>query len=109
MEWNDDNEQELVIRHHNRALRRVNKILRTSHKVAREYNDTLFKELCHADVNQEAALALRRLWEEGGFDPPCGPEDYDIIVDTSIRALKAYRDEADKPTQSQVNGRFFID
>jgi hypothetical protein len=100
-EWNDDNERELVIKNHNRVLRRVNKALRSSHRITQEYNDTLFKELCHADKNQEAALALRRLWEEGGFQPPCSPEDYDTIIDVSIRALKAYRDTATKPTQSQ--------
>lgn len=109
-EFNDDNEQELVIRHHNRALRRVNKALRKSQVVTQEYNDALFVELCNTESNHNAELALRRLWEEGGFQPPCSSEDYETIVDTCLRALRAYNSHvADKPIQSQVNGRFFID
>ena len=98
-------EQELhddrsVTRLHNRALRSVNRGLRRLTERLQAHSDDLFIELCNTDV--AAQYAMRRLWEEGGFQPPCGPEDYDEIVETSIRALRAYRDaQASEPaTQS---------
>lgn len=85
----EQDDQDVVIRHHNRILRKVNKALRSSHKLTQEYNDALFEELCNH--NSEAELALRKLWKEGGFQPPCGPEDYDMIVDSAINALNRVR------------------
>lgn len=109
-QFNDDNEQELVIRNHNRVLRGVNKALRKAQSLRQEYNDALFRELCNTESNHNAELALRRLWEEGGFQPPCGPEDYETIVDTCLRALTAYNNHvADKPVQSPFDGRVFLD
>src|SRR5438270_13146531 len=82
-EWNDDNERELVIKNHNRVLRRVNKALRSSHRLTQEYNDALFKELCNAGT--EAELAMEKLWALGNFS--CDPKDYETIVVTCIQAL----------------------
>ena len=93
-------EMEGVVRRQNRILRRIVSSLRKRVKKEGELSDSLFATLCES--NPAAALALRRLWEEGGFQPPCGPEDYDEIVDVSIRALKAYREMAQGPTKSEV-------
>lgn len=82
-----------VVRGHNRMLRRIVHTLRARIHTNKAYEDALFIELCN--TSPAAEQELRRLWEEGGFQPPCGPEDYQEIVDVSIRALKAYRDTAD--------------
>ncbi len=87
-EFNEDEELTSVVRHHNRTLRKVNKALRTAHRLTQEYNDSLFTELC--DSSTEAERALRRLWEEGGLESLCSPEDYDTIVNTAIKALELY-------------------
>lgn len=88
-----------VVRGHNRTLRRIVGILRSRLQTNKSYQDALFVELCNS--SPAAAVALRRLWEEGGFQPPCGPEDYEHVVDVSLRALKAYRDTAQAPAQSK--------
>jgi len=83
-----------AVRQNNRVLRRVVRALRARVQTSKAYQDALFVELC--GTSPAAEQAMRRLWEEGGFQPPCGPEDYDAIVDTAIRALKAYRAVADE-------------
>lgn len=83
-----------VVRGHNRTLRRIVSTLRQRVQNQKTYQDALFIELC--GTSPAAEIALRRLWEEGGFQPPCGPEDYEEIVDTAIRALRAYRAAADE-------------
>ena len=93
-------EEQSVVRLHNRALRSVNRGLRRQVERLKTHSDDLFIALCDTDV--AAVQAMRRLWEEGGFQPPCGPEDYQEIVDVSIRALRAYRDTASAPAQSTV-------
>lgn len=96
----EDEQVLTVVRHHNRALRRVNKSLRDSHKLNQEYNDALFEELC--SHNTDAELALRKLWEEGGLQLSCSSEDYTFIVDSAIRALNVQRtlEAIGQPTQS---------
>ncbi len=83
-EWNDDNERELVIKNHNRVLRRVNKALRKSNETVNEYSDSLFAELCNS--NTEAELAMEKLWTLGEFQ--CDPRNYDFIVEMCLRALE---------------------
>jgi len=91
-------EMQSVVRRQNRTLRRIVSSLRKRVRREGERSDTLFAALC--ETSPAAELSLRRLWEEGGFQPPCGPEDYDEIVDVSIRALKVYREMAQGPTKS---------
>jgi hypothetical protein len=85
-----------VVRGHNRLLRRIVRTLRGRIHTNKAYQDALFVELCN--TSPAAELALRRLWEEGGFLPPCGPEDYDEIVDKAIAAL-CFRREYEETTQ----------
>lgn len=87
-----------VVRGHNRLLRRIVRTLRGRLQTNKAYQDALFLELCNS--SPAAELAMREIWEKGGFQPPCGPDDYDEIVDTCIRALKAYREVASEPAQS---------
>jgi len=77
-------------RHHNRVLRTVNKSLRRKSERLGAKADELFTALCEVDV--QAQEALRELWERGGFQPPIGPEDYTIIIERSIAALKFQRE-----------------
>jgi hypothetical protein len=77
-------------RHHNRALRTVNRGLRRRTERLALQGDELFAALCEVDV--VAQSALRELWERGGFQPPIGPEDYEIIVERSIAALNFQRE-----------------
>lgn len=93
-----------VVRLQNRALRMVVRGLRRKTERVQAHSDTLFVALCESDM--AAGRAMRRLWEEGGFQPPCGPEDYQEIVDTAVRALQILRVEQAKagatlPTQSR--------
>lgn len=82
-------EMQSVVRGHNRTLRRIVSTLRRRIENGKVYTDGLFIELCN--TKPVAEQAMRRLWEEGGFQPPCGPEDYEEIVETALRALKTYR------------------
>jgi len=80
----DEDVQEItVLRHHNRALRKVHKQLRKAQKADQEYSDLLFQELCSS--NKEAEVAMGELWARGGFN--CGPRDYEFIVETCLDAL----------------------
>lgn len=91
-------ETQSVVRQHNRVLRSVIRTLRKRVRRGDAAADALFVSLC--ETNPAAEQAMRRLWEEGGFQPPCRPEDYEYIVDVSIRALRAYRETAETPAQS---------
>lgn len=84
--------EEAAVRRNNRLLRRLTRVLRQRVQNGKIYADGLFFQLC--STHPEAEQAMRRIWQEGGFQPPCGPDDYREIVETSIRALKAYREVA---------------
>ena len=81
MEHND--EYNNVVRHHNRALRKVHKHLRRALKNTQEYSDELFLLLCDKD----AEIALEKLWTLGRMEDKCGPRDYDKIVEVCLAAL----------------------
>ncbi len=85
-----------AVRRNNRVLRRLNRVLRSRVEKGKSYADNLFLQICASTPLAE--MAIWRLWKEGGFESSCSPEDYQEIVDTSIRALKAYREEAEKPS-----------
>lgn len=87
--------EDSAVRQNNRRLRRLNGKLRRQIQDNREHADDLFNELCETSPAAEAAI--RTIWQEGGFQPPCSPDDYDEIVDTCLRALKLYREEANQP------------
>jgi hypothetical protein len=75
---------------HNRALRRVNKLLRRKETDLREHADEMFTALC--ETNVAAEQAFRELWERGGFQPPIGPQDYEAIVKRCLTALSEYNE-----------------
>lgn len=81
----EDSEEVNVVRHHNRALRRVNKKLRSAQKLDQEYSDLLFLELCNTDT--AAREAMEKLWTLGGLTDKCGPQDYDMIVALLLEKL----------------------
>jgi hypothetical protein len=87
--------EDSAVRRNNRVLRRLTSLLRQRVQNGKVYADELFFQLCA--TNPAAEQAIRTIWQEGGFQPPCGPDDYDEIVDTCIRALKAYREAASGP------------
>ena len=82
--WEDIEEVE-VLRHHNRALRRVHKKLRSAQKIDHEYSDMLFLELCNTDT--AAQTAMEKLWTLGGVSDKCGPQDYNKIVELLLEKL----------------------
>lgn len=95
-----------VVRQQNRALRTIVRRLRATVRNGQEHSDEMFVALCDTDPSVENAM--RRLWEEGGFAPPrspegypFGPSDYEEVVETCLRALKAYRQAAATPAQSE--------
>jgi len=49
----EDQEVIAVIRRQNRALRKVNKVLRKALKANQEYSDELFVELCNTLPNEQ--------------------------------------------------------
>jgi hypothetical protein len=80
--------------------------LRATIRNGQEQADALFIALCETDPSAENAM--RKLWEEGGFAPPhslegypFGPKDYGEVVETCLRAMKAYRKAAVTPAQSE--------
>jgi hypothetical protein len=87
--------EESAVRQNNRRLRFLNGKLRRQVQENREHADALFYELC--DTSPAAEAAMWTIWQEGGFQPPCRPDDYQEIVDTCLRALKLYREEATQP------------
>ena len=82
---NEDLQEVEVLRHHNRALRRVHKKLRSAQKIDREYSDMLFMELCNTSTAAQAAM--EKLWTLGGVSDECGPQDYDKIVELLLEKL----------------------
>lgn len=78
-----------VVRKHNRMLRRIVGNLRRSVQRNAVSADNLFAALC--DTDPAAELAMRELWEKGGFENACSPRDYDHIVDVCLRALGCVR------------------
>lgn len=91
--------EDRVVRQNNRRLRRLNSKLRRQNQEGREYADELFFALC--STNPAAGAAIRTIWQEGGFQPPCRPDDYEEIVETCLRALKLYREAAIQPAVSE--------
>jgi hypothetical protein len=79
----EDEDELQVVRHHNRVVRKVNKLLRTAQKKAQEDMDNMFLELCSMDM--EAELAMEKLRTLGQIE--CGPRDYDKIVEVCLAAL----------------------
>jgi len=92
-----DDDIRCVTRRHNRALRSVNRQLRRARERDKQETDEIVAALF--DAPTEAETELWRLWHEGGFQPPTGPEDYREIVDVALRALKACR-TAGEPAES---------
>lgn len=92
----DPSIEDSAVRRNNRILRRLTRLLRQRVQNGKGYADELFVQLCA--TNPAAEYAIRRIWQEGGFQPPCGPDDYEEIVETCIRALRAYREAASEPT-----------
>jgi hypothetical protein len=82
--FNEDEEILHVVRRHNRILRKVHKVLRRNLQQKQEHADNIFVELCS---NNEAQLAMEKLWALGGIQDICGPQDYDKIVDTCLSRL----------------------
>ena len=78
-----DDEHVLVIRRQNRVLRKVHRTLRRAVRDAQHRADETFAQVC--EVKTEAELAMEKLWTLGGFS--CGPQDYDYIVESCLRAL----------------------
>ena len=82
-----DNEYIAVVRKHNRALRKVHKILRSALKTSKDYADQLFLELCEYD--SEAKQALEKLWTLGEMQDICDSQDYEKIVEVAINKMQA--------------------
>jgi hypothetical protein len=74
-----------VLRHHNRALRNVNKSLRSGQKSSQEHSDELFLELCKSETDSQ--IAMEKIRAFGGIE--CGSGDYSFIVDKCLQALSA--------------------
>lgn len=74
-----------VLRRQNKALRKINKILRGALKTSKEYSDELFMVLCDSD--EDADIALEKLWTLGGFSEICGPRDYHKIVEVCLSKM----------------------
>jgi hypothetical protein len=81
-----------ITRVHNRALRRVNKLLRRSVDDLKEHADDVFATLCATEQSNQAEMAFRELWERGGFQPPIGPQDYEAVVERCLAALSGYNE-----------------
>lgn len=85
-------EENDVLRRHNRALRAVNKRLRSVIQRLRESKDAMVIALC--ETQTESEFALEEIRTLGGIN--CGPGDADTIVAESIKALQANRpDDSD--------------
>lgn len=82
-----DDEHVSVIRHQNRTLRKVHKTLRRAVKEAQEKADENFAQIC--EVKTEAELAIEELRMRGELE--CSPEDYHMIVELAVEALKQQR------------------
>lgn len=82
-------------RHHNRALRSVNKSLRRKIERVGQSADDLFNALCETDT--KARLAFGELWGNALFD--CGPEDYDYMVEEIIKKFKLVQSQTSEQTQ----------
>lgn len=50
---NEDMEQIELLRKHNRALRKINSLLRKALQESREYSDNLFLELCNTTSEKQ--------------------------------------------------------
>lgn len=93
-------EQNAVLRQHNRALRSVNRQLRRLVKKSQDTADATFLELCASEVldtdpQASAEAALEKLRTLGGID--CGPEDYSLVVERCLEALNFSNKASHKP------------
>lgn len=73
---NCSDEMRAAYRHHNRALRTVNRNLRRKVERSGATADELFTAICEVDV--QAQNAFGELWGSALFD--CGPQDYEYMV-----------------------------
>jgi hypothetical protein len=81
----EDEEIRDATRLHNRALRTVNRALRRQAERAKQQTDEVVAALFDAPlIDNTAEAAMRKLWEEGGFQPYCSPSDYDFVVKTIL-------------------------
>jgi len=83
----EEDEIRSVTRDQNRALRISNRNSRRREREERERADALYYALLEADGSRDAAVeAFGKLWRSGAFD--CGPQDYDIIVEIALEAVR---------------------
>lgn len=77
-------EDRSVIRQQNRALRSITRKLRDQVRRLQEKSDEIFLAVCNTET--EAERAFGELWGSAEFD--CGPQDYQWMVEQSIRAMR---------------------
>jgi hypothetical protein len=79
-------EDRSVVRQQNRALRSITRKLREQSRRLQEKADEIFIAVCSTNYGTEAEKAFGELWGSAEFD--CGPQDYQWMVEQSIRAMR---------------------